>query len=85
MRTTVDLSPGLMQAAKLAAAARGISLKELFTKALAREVGASASPQVGRVAFPLVGAADDSRPPREITNADIADIFAAEDADRYGR
>ncbi|MBF6344508.1 hypothetical protein [Nocardia cyriacigeorgica] len=39
MRTTVDLSPDLMQAAEVAAAARGISSKELFTKALAREVG----------------------------------------------
>ncbi|WP_146088984.1 hypothetical protein [Nocardia cyriacigeorgica] len=31
MRTTVDLSPDPMQAAKVAAAARGISLKELFS------------------------------------------------------
>ncbi|MFE6922747.1 hypothetical protein ACFVAV_17040 [Nocardia sp. NPDC057663] len=84
MRTTVDLSPALMQAAKIAAAARGISLKELFTKALAREVGASPSPHVGRVTFPLVGASD-ARPLREITNADIADIFDSEDVERYGR
>ncbi|WP_278260771.1 hypothetical protein [Nocardia sp. AG03] len=84
MRTTVDLSPGLMQAAKLAAAARGISLKELFAKALAREVGAAPTPSVGRVSFPLVGTAD-AGPLRNITNADIADAFDAEDVERYGR
>ncbi|MFC4376655.1 hypothetical protein ACFO5K_21395 [Nocardia halotolerans] len=84
MRTTVELSPSLMQAAKMAAAARGISLKELFAKALAKEVGASTSPRVGRVAFPLVTATDPSPFPA-LTNADIADIFDAEDIERYGR
>jgi hypothetical protein len=71
MRTTIDLPPELMQAAKIAAVERGMSLKDLFTKALTHEIGAGAPGRKhGRVAFPLVNAPD-TEPKAAITNADI--------------
>ncbi|MFE3445461.1 hypothetical protein ACFXNW_20725 [Nocardia sp. NPDC059180] len=83
MRITVELPPELLQAANLAAAARGIRLEELFTRALTHEVGAHPRARVGgRVAFPLVRAADQGHL-REITNSDIADVFVAEDIEKY--
>ncbi|MBO0854619.1 MAG: hypothetical protein J2P18_12745 [Nocardia sp.] len=83
MRTTIDLPEEIMRAAKIAAAERHISLKDLFTKALAHEVGTPASAiKRGRVRFPLIGA-DRSGPKVGVSNEDIADIFAAEDAEKY--
>jgi len=84
MRTTIDLPPDLMQAAKVRAVQRGESLKELFTRAIAHEVGTAGRPRpAGRLAFPLIGR--DSDPRVEITNADIADALDAEDKERYGQ
>jgi plasmid stability protein len=82
MRTTIDLPADLMHAAKVRAAQHGESLKELFTRAIAHEVGAAGrvrSP--GRVAFPLIGTASDPRV--DITSADIADGLETEDVERY--
>jgi hypothetical protein len=84
MRTTVDLPTELMQAAKVRAAQRGETLKDLFVRAVAHEVGnpGRARP-AGRLAFPLIGR--DGEPRVEVTNADIAAAFEAEDTERYGR
>jgi len=83
MRTTIDLNPDLMQAAKVRAAQRGETLKDLFTRAIAREVGnpGRARPAT-RLSFPLIG--EDREPRVEVTNADIAAALAAEDAEKYG-
>jgi hypothetical protein len=84
MRTTIDLPPGLMQAAKVRAAQRGESLKDLFTRAIAHEVGGPGGGRpAGRVTFPLIG--QDCEPRVEVTNADIAAAFEAEDIERYGQ
>ena len=84
MRTTIDLPPDLMHAAKVRAAQRGESLKELFTRAIEHEVGDSGRARpAGRLSFPLIG--QDREPRVEVTNADIAAAFADEDLERYGR
>jgi hypothetical protein len=84
MRTTIELPSDLMQAAKVRAAQRGESLKDLFTRAIAHEVGNPGRGRpAGRLAFPLIG--QDSEPRVEVTNADIAAVFEAEDTERYGR
>ncbi|MBU3061089.1 hypothetical protein KO481_06085 [Nocardia sp. NEAU-G5] len=85
MRTTIDLPAELMQAAKIAAVERGISLKDLFTKALAHEIGATMRGRKGgRVGFPLIGAPD-AEPQVDVTNADIAAAFEAEDIEKYAQ
>ena len=83
MRTTIDLPPELMRAAEIAATERGLSLAELFTKALEHEVGAGIhQPKSGRARFPLVGAAD---APRKVDSsiADIAEALGNDDAAEY--
>ncbi len=80
MRTTIDLPPDLMQAAKVRAA--GENLKDLFTRAVAHEIGLqSRSRKTGRVAFPLVGR--DATASVTVTNADIEAALEAEDIERY--
>jgi plasmid stability protein len=82
MRTTIDLPNELMQAAKVRAAQRGESLKELFTRAITREVEAPRPAEADRrVEFPLIRSRRGRRV--NITNADIEDALAAEDAARY--
>lgn len=84
MRTTLELPPELMRAARIRAAQRGESLKDLFTRAIAHELrGPRAARKAGRVALPLIG--QDSEPRVEVTNADIEAAFEAEDAERYGQ
>jgi plasmid stability protein len=84
MRTTIDLPSDLMQAAKVRAAQRGESLKDLFTRAIAHEVSSPGRGRpAGRVTFPLVG--QDREPRVEVTNAGIAAVFEAEDVERYGQ
>jgi hypothetical protein len=84
MRTTIDLPPELMQAAKVRAAQRGESLKDLFARAVAHEVGIqSRTRTAGRLVLPLIGR--DEGPRVELTNADIDAAFEAEDIERYGR
>jgi hypothetical protein len=73
-----------MHAAKVRAAQRGESLKDLFTRAVAREVrNPGRTRSVGRLSFPLIGQGEE--PEADVTNADIEAALAAEDAERYGR
>ena len=83
MRTTIDMPPALMRAAKARAAEQGESLKDLVNRAVAREVGLPATPQgkTGRVMLPLI--ARDAPPTVLVTNDDIADAFDAEDVERF--
>ena len=83
MRTTIDMPPTLMRAAKARAAERGESLKDLVNRAVAHEVGLPAitKGKTGRVTLPLI--ARDAAPAVLVTNEDIADAFDAEDIERY--
>jgi hypothetical protein len=84
MRTTIDLPPDLMHAAKVKAARHGETLKDLFTRAITHEVrGVSSGRSPGRLTFPLIGR--DEGPKVEVTNADIDAAFDAEDVERYRR
>jgi hypothetical protein len=84
MRTTIDMTPTLMRAAKARAAESGESLKDLVNRAVAHEVGLPATPKgkMGRVTLPLI--ARDARPAVLVDNEDIADAFDAEDVEKYG-
>ena len=84
MRTTIDMSPTLMRAAKARAAEHGESLKDLVNRAVAHEIGLPSAPRgkTGQVILPLI--ARDSTPTVLVTNDDIADAFDAEDVERYG-
>jgi signal transduction histidine kinase len=83
MRTTVDLPADLMRAAKARAAEHGESLKAFFTRAVAHELRVPVNRRDGaRVVLPLVGSSDE--PPVSVTNADIEDALAEDDADQYG-
>jgi hypothetical protein len=83
MRTTIDLPPTLMRAAKARAAEEGESLKDLVNRAVAREVGLPgvAGAKAGRVTLPLI--ARDATPTVVVTNDNIADAFDAEDVERF--
>jgi len=83
MRTTIDLAPTLMRAAKARAAEDGESLKDLVNRAVAREVGLPATPRgkTGRVTLPLI--ARDATPTVTVTNDDIAAAVDAEDVERF--
>jgi hypothetical protein len=83
MRTTIDMPPTLMRAAKARAAEQGESLKDLVNRAVAHEVGLPATPRgkTGRVRLPLI--ARDATSTVLITNDDIADAFDAEDVERF--
>ena len=81
MRTTVDLPTTLFRRAKALAVERGETLRELLTRAVEAEVGWSDSKQASmktRVKLPLFG--DPDGPKILLTNADIEQILAAEDA-----
>jgi hypothetical protein len=82
MRTTVDMPAELMQAAKVRAAERGETLKDLVTRAVARELHVPAEPaRAGRLSLPLIGR--DASPSVSVTNADIEAALDAEDIERY--
>jgi hypothetical protein len=82
MRTTVDMPTELMQAAKVRAAERGETLKDLVTRAVAQELRVPARPaRAGRVSLPLIGR--EASPSVDVTNADIEAALEAEDTDRY--
>lgn len=82
MRTTIEMPTPLVRAAKARAAEHGESLKDLVTRAVAREVGHTATPEAstGRVTLPLV--ARDATPTVLVTNEDIEDALAADDVGR---
>jgi hypothetical protein len=73
-----------MRAAKARAAEEGESLKDLVSRAVAREVGHPATPKekAGRVTLPLI--ARDASPAVLVNNDDIADAFDAEEVERFG-
>jgi hypothetical protein len=79
MRTTVELPPELMRAAKARAAARGESLKALLTRAVASELGTSGRSELtaAHVRLPLFG--HHRRKPVKTTSAAIARALADED------
>ena len=81
MRTTIDLPDDLARAAKIRAAERGETLKEMLTRAIAREVaaGVHADTRV-RVELPLVAAG--TKPTVDVTSDDIAAALADDDS-RY--
>jgi hypothetical protein len=82
MRTTVDIPAELMHAAKVKAAERGETLKDLVTRAVAHELRVPArAARAGRVSLPLVGRG--ASPSVSMTNADIEAALEAEDIDRY--
>ena len=82
MRTTIDLPADVMRAAKVRAAQRGETLKELFTRAITSEVAGDAPARAtGAVSFPLIRSR--RRAAVAITNADIEAAFAAEEAEHY--
>ncbi len=83
MRTTIDMPPNLMRAAKARAAEHGESLKDLVNRAIAHEVGLPAAPKgkTGRVTLPLI--ARDATPAVLVTNQDIEDALDAEDVQRF--
>ena len=85
MRTTIDLPPELMQAAKVQAARRGESLKDLFRRAVAHEVSTEGRSRAsgGRLVLPLIRSA--AGPKVDVTNDDIEAAFDAEDIERYGQ
>ena len=83
MRTTIEIPADLMRRAKARAAARGESLKKLFTRAIASEIGASHHETKTRVRLPLFG--DPNGPPVSVTNEDIARLLAQEDAESAAR
>jgi hypothetical protein len=94
MRTTVELPPDLMRAAKARAAEQGLSLKEFFSRAVSAELGrqalyvregAAARAVTGhqRVRLPIIAS---KRPGKvRLTNADLADIEAADDLEKHRR
>lgn len=83
MRTTIDVPDELLRAAKKKAADQGEKLKDVFIRGLEHEVGIEPAPKSYRVKLPLI----DSGEPATVnlTNDDIAEIFAAEDVERFGR
>lgn len=84
MRTTIDMPPTLMRAAKTRAAEHGESLKDLVNRAVAHEVGlpVTSRGKTGRVALPLI--ARDATTTVLVSNEDIAGVLDAEDVERYG-
>ncbi|HEX2417938.1 MAG TPA: hypothetical protein VHJ83_07425 [Micromonosporaceae bacterium] len=85
MRTTVDLPDDLFRAVKAEAAARGETLKDFVTRAVTQELGTAvpARQHGRRMRLPLI----ESKQPGtlNLTNEDIEEIFAEEEAEHYHR
>src|SRR5436190_8685815 len=82
MRTTVELPPDLMRAAKARSAESGESLKTLLTRAVAAELDTHVVQRRknARVTLPLFGRS--SGPRVRLSNADLERILADADAAR---
>lgn len=80
MRTTVELPPELMRAAKARSAESGESLKNLLTRAVAAELETHVvrRSQKARVTLPLFG--DSAGPRVRLSNADLERALADADA-----
>jgi hypothetical protein len=84
MRTTVELPPELMRAAKARAAEEGESLKAWFTVAVARALGRS--PAAGAPAprpWPVFGQPRGKKV--RVTNAMLAEAEVGNDVEKYRR
>jgi hypothetical protein len=80
MRTTVELPPELFRRAKARAAASGETLKELFERALAAELGDTGDTRGRRqvpVQLPLIKSR--LKAPRKLRSADLARLLADEE------
>lgn len=72
-----------MHAARVRAAELGITLKDLFTRAITHEVGLPPTRRAHtRVTLPLIGAG--AEPSVDVSNADLEAALAADEAERYG-
>ncbi len=84
MRTTVELPPTLLRAAKARAAERGEALKTLFTRAVTHELGRSAhAARDHQAVWPLI--ASGRKGTVHVTNDDLARVDASDDAARTTR
>lgn len=86
MRTTVELPPELLRAAKARSAERGESLKALLTRAVAADLADEATAvrmARGRVALPIFGRPSGARTP--LTNRDLELALAQADAEEIRR
>lgn len=84
MRTTVELPPALLRAAKARAADRGEALKTLFTRAVTRELARFAhAARDEQAVWPLI--ASGRKGTVRLTNDDLARVDAGEDESRAGR
>ncbi len=83
MRTTLELPDELLERAKIAAAERGVTVRELIGSALAKDLASPPPALTGkRVRFPLFSSA---RPGSlELTNADLARVEDEEDLRQLG-
>ncbi|MGH3657464.1 MAG: hypothetical protein ACRDUA_12455 [Micromonosporaceae bacterium] len=83
MRTTVDLPDDLFRAAKAEAAARGETLKDFLARAVTHELGTAtpASRRGRRMKLPIIPSS--GGPKINLTNEQIEEIFAAEEAEHY--
>ena len=82
MRTTIEFPDSLFHRAKLAAAERRVTLRELITEALERALD-GASPGPRRLVEPPVAMGGGGRVPA-MTNAEIATLFEDEDVLKSG-
>ena len=84
MRTTVELPPELLRAAKARSAEQGESLKTLLTRAVAAELDQRHSVPAGRqrVRLPLFGSS--AGPVTTVTSDDLARALAETDAASAG-
>jgi hypothetical protein len=82
MRTTVELPPELLRAAKARSAEAGESLKSLLARAVAAELGRPLVERAAgvRVTLPLFGRDAGRRP--DLSNADLEQLLADADAAR---
>lgn len=83
VHATVKLPADLVRAARTRAAERGEPFDDLIARAVSREVGLPAGRRLGaRVTLPLVGVG--AEPTVSMSDADLAAILTAEDAEKYG-
>ena len=83
MRTTVELPPELMRAAKARAAAQGESLKDWFARVVASALGRGAHATTAPRTWPVFGKPGGKKV--RIINAFLAEIDAAEGVEKYRR
>ena len=85
MRTTVELPPELMRAAKARAAEQGESLKDWLTRAVAGALGRRVERQGAATvaAWPVFGRVGGKKV--RLTNTDLANIDLADDLEQYWR